>query len=99
MPKILIMQSLKAKKDRKCETSLANMKVLIEKRVEKDPEDTEYLVVTLNTRMTLPVVRDLMNKPFKKLRELEGVQTVEKVVIDPSKQRGKWTITTAKGAD
>jgi hypothetical protein len=97
VPKFLLAQSAKNKKTRIFETSMANLKGVIEKRVEKDSEDTEYTVITFQAPLKLATVRDLFNRPFKKLADAEeAVQSVETVVLDPTKQRGRWTITAAK---
>lgn len=93
MSKFLILSSHKNKSQRRTETSMANMKALIEARVAKDPEDTSYTVLTVDIRPTLKVVRDLTNKSFSALCEMDGVKSVEEVTIDPSKQRGRWTVT------
>jgi hypothetical protein len=94
MPKLLIAISVAKPKDRKAATSSQNMKKLIEKRVEKDADDTTYRVVTINTKMKLAVVAELINASSKKLATLEGVVSNERYEIDPSKARGRWTIET-----
>jgi len=92
MPKLLIATSDAKPKDRKAATSMQNMKKLIEKRVDKDKEDVAYTVVTINTKMKLANVVQLINSPLKKLMEHEGVMTIEKYTIDPEKTRGRWDI-------
>jgi len=95
MPKLLIAQSHAHKKDRKAETSIVNMKKLIEKRVEKDGEDKTYTLVTLNTKMKLKNVVMLINASMKKLAEHEDVISVETMTIDPEKKKGRWTLEDA----
>lgn len=99
MPKILIAQSVKNKKDRKVATSSLNLKTLIEKRLEKDAEDVSYTVVTINTKMKLANVVAIFNTSLKGLMKLEGVISCETYTIDPSKERGKWAIETYKEGD
>ena len=82
MPKIMIAQPIANKKVRKAETSEQRMKALLKKRCEKF-EETEFTVVTIDTRMTLAVVRDLMNSTFKRLKAHEGCIAVERYTINP----------------
>lgn len=96
MPKLLVMCSLKNKKDRKVETSLPRMKEMVKARVDKDPEDTDYVVLTLNTKWTLDMVRTLVNTPFKKLKKMKEIsEGITKLTVNPESKRVK--VSTGKG--
>jgi hypothetical protein len=100
MPKILIAQSQKNKRDRFiAATSAMNMKKEIEERIAEDATDTDYQVITLNTKMKLKVVCSLMNASFKRIRKMDGVVGVEEYKLDPEKKKGRWTIDALKDGD
>lgn len=99
MPKLLIAQSQKHKKDRRAATSSLNLKKLIEKRLKKDNEDVSYTVVTINTKMKLANVVAIMNSSIDKLAEHEGAVSVETYTVDPEKTRGRWEIAAMGKAE
>lgn len=79
------------KKIRRMESSMPNMKALLKKRAEKNDEDCEFLILTFNTRITIPFLRDLTNKTFKRLRKHEACTAVERLHIDTETGRSKLT--------
>lgn len=69
MPKILIAIPNDDKKFRRAATSLPNLKKLLRKQAEKY-ERYEWLIYTINTRMTLDVVCRIVNNSTKRLGQL-----------------------------